>query len=50
MDMVNMSKRQQPHWDAKCLREATHGSLLNNVGHNEATACPKITLYTSTEK
>ena len=28
MEMVNMSKRQQPHWDEKCQLKATYGSSV----------------------
>ena len=30
MDLVNKSKRQQPHRDEKCQLKATHGSSMND--------------------
>ena len=30
MDMVDMSKRQQSHWDEKCQLKVNHGSSMND--------------------
>lgn len=31
MDMVKISRRQQPHPDEKCQLKVTHGSSMNDI-------------------
>lgn len=35
--MMNLSKRQQSHWDEKCQHKTTWGSLMNNKEHRNTT-------------
>ena len=54
MDMVNMSKRQQPHRDKKCQRNATYGSSVDDevtlTTQHKLHVPPKITLYAARSK
>ena len=54
MDMVNMWKRQQPHWDEKCQLKAIHGSSMIDeetlTPQGRLKLAPKTTLYIGTAK